>query len=101
MTAVAFDAFKMIQALRRKNSFSAEQAEALASAFSDAVTGDLATASDLELARTDLQKTIELTRTDLLRTIAETKGDILKWTFGAIGFQTLVIVGAILALARR
>ena len=32
--------------------------------------------------------------------LAETKGDLLKWMMGAIGVQTLVIVGAVIALAR-
>ncbi len=40
------------------------------------------------------------TRVQALDTkIAEAKADILKWMFGAIGFQTFVILGALLALA--
>ena len=36
-----------------------------------------------------------------LETKIETvKADILKWMFGTIGFQTLVLLGAILALAK-
>lgn len=30
--------------------------------------------------------------------LAETKADLWKWTMGAIGVQTVVIVGAIVAL---
>ena len=30
--------------------------------------------------------------------IAETKSDIVKWMFGTIGFQTLVMIGAIITL---
>ncbi len=145
MVAVAFDSLKMMQSLRQRSAFTSEQAEALAVAFSSAVSDDLATTRDVESTRADLSKTIELTRadlsrtieltradlsktieltkadlsktieltkadllktieltkTDLLKTIAETKGDLLKWTFGAIGFQTLVVVGAIVALSHR
>ena len=32
--------------------------------------------------------------------LSETKADILKWMFGTIGFQTLVLLGAIVALAK-
>jgi hypothetical protein len=35
-----------------------------------------------------------------LRTaIAESKADILKWMVGTIGFQTVIILGAVIALA--
>ncbi len=32
--------------------------------------------------------------------IAEAKADILKWMVGAIGFQTIIIVGALVSLVR-
>jgi hypothetical protein len=32
--------------------------------------------------------------------IAEAKADILKWVVGAIGFQTVVILGALVSLVR-
>jgi hypothetical protein len=32
--------------------------------------------------------------------ISEVKADILKWMVGAIGFQTVVIVGALVSLFR-
>ncbi len=32
--------------------------------------------------------------------LAETKADILKWVIGAIGLQTVVVLGAALAIAR-
>ena len=32
--------------------------------------------------------------------VAEAKFDVLKWLFGAIGFQTAIILGAVVALAR-
>ena len=32
--------------------------------------------------------------------LAETKAEILKWMFGAIGFQTLAILGGVAILLR-
>lgn len=32
--------------------------------------------------------------------IESTKAEIVKWVFGTVGFQTVVILGAVLALAR-
>lgn len=32
--------------------------------------------------------------------LADAKADILKWMFGSIGFQTIIILGAVIALAR-
>jgi hypothetical protein len=52
---------------------------------------DLKTATKADLA--DLKSA---TRADL----AEVKADLMKWTFGAIGFQTVIVLGAVVALAR-
>ncbi|MCB1883055.1 MAG: DUF1640 domain-containing protein [Geminicoccaceae bacterium] len=51
------------------------------------------TRADLDKAKTEIALA---TRAD----IAEAKSEIIKWMFGTIGFQTLVIVGAVIALAR-
>ena len=32
--------------------------------------------------------------------IEATKAEIIKWMFGTIGFQTIIILGAVIALAR-
>jgi len=62
---------------------------------------------DIAGLRTELKGDIAGLRTELkgdigeVRTkIAETKTDILKWIIGAIGFQTIVILGALISLAR-
>jgi hypothetical protein len=39
-------------------------------------------------------------RAELKADIAEAKADILKWVGGAIGFQTVVILGALVSLVR-
>jgi hypothetical protein len=58
----------------------------------------LATKTDLEALRMTLEAGIAAcaTKSDL----SEAKADILKWIIGSIGFQTLVIVGAALTLAK-
>ena len=57
--------------------------------------------------RTDLKTEIAELRTDLKTEIAELKIEIggikielLKWIIGAIGFQTVVILGALISLVR-
>jgi hypothetical protein len=88
-----------------------EQAEALAEALGEAAQGDLANKTDLvatkselrtEIAelRMELKTEIAELRTDLKTEIAATKTDLLKWIIGAIGFQSAVILGAVVSLAR-
>lgn len=79
MSALLFDTLRLSRTLRDKGHFTTEQAEALAEALAEAGQDDLATKADL--ARLEAK-------------LAETKADILKWVVGAIGFQTLVILGA-------
>ncbi|HEX4767701.1 MAG TPA: coiled-coil domain-containing protein [Lichenihabitans sp.] len=70
-----------------------------------------ATKTDLESLRaatkTDLDSLRATTKADLRETelrlearIEAVKSDIIKWVFGAIGFQTVVIVGAAITIAR-
>jgi len=56
----------------------------------------LATKSDLDVVRTELREA-ELR---LEAKIEASKAEIIKWMFGTIGFQTLIILGAVIALAR-
>ena len=63
------------------------QAEALADELTPLIDERIATKDDLaNLA----------TKADL----AEVKAALMKWTFGAIGFQTVIVLGAVIALAR-
>ena len=129
MSAVAFDTLKFAQTLRDKAKFTPEQAEGLSEAFAQASADQLATRSDITDLRTDVKADIADLRTAVkidiadLRTelkvdivdlrsdlreaelrleakIEATKADILKWMFGTIGFQTIVILGAVPALSR-
>jgi hypothetical protein len=99
MTAAPFDTLKLARALREKAKFTPEQAEA--------VQTDLATRTDVVGAEQRLDGKIEAVRADLRETelrlegkIAEAKADIIKWMFGTIGFQTIVILGGLIALLR-
>ena len=111
VNAILFDTLRLSRTLRDKGHFTPEQAEALAEALGEAVQGDLATKADLVAAKSELKTEIadlrmELKteiadlRTELKTEIAGTKTDLLKWIIGAIGFQTVVILGAVVSLAR-
>src|ERR1700731_3354358 len=50
--------------------------------------------------RTELKTEIAELRTELKTEIAETRTDLLKWIIGAIGFQTVVILGALISFVR-
>lgn len=86
MSAVAFDTLKFAEKLEA-GGFTPQQAKTAAQAFAEATGERLASKDDLAILAT---------KTDL----AETKADILKWLFGMIGFQTILILGAVVALAR-
>ncbi|MGH6847502.1 MAG: hypothetical protein ACREC0_08710 [Methylocella sp.] len=89
MNALLFDTLRLSRTLRDKGHFTPEQAEALAEALGEATQGDLATKADLARLEAELEARI-----------AEAKADILKWVVGAIGFQTVVILAALVSLVR-
>jgi hypothetical protein len=102
MTVAAFDTLKFVRALRDKAKLSAEQAEGF-----EAIQSDLALKSDVHKVSRDIELTEASLKSDLreqeLRLEAKieaTKAEIIKWMFGTIGFQTLIILGAVIALAR-
>lgn len=96
MTAVAFDTLKFARALRDKAKLSPEQAVGFADATAEAIQADLATKADILAARTDLRET-ELR---LKAKIGEVRADLIQWVFGTVGFQTIIILGAVVTLAR-
>ena len=116
MNAIPFDTLKFARALRDKAKLSPEQAEGFA--IAEAVQGDPATKTDLPGVRTDLKAEIQAVRTEIRETelrleakidsvkadtesqIEASKADILKGMSGTVGFQTILILGAVIALAR-
>ena len=100
MSAVAFDTLKFAQTLRDKAKLTPEQAEGVSEAFAQASSEQLAAKSDISALRSDLQSDLRQVELRLEAKIESFKADILKWMFGTIGFQTVVILGAVLALSR-
>ena len=128
MAVTALDTHEVVKELRAVG-FTDEQAEAVTRVIRKAQEIDLfelvtradfqlgmaATKSDLknELAavrsdlqtglaavRSDLQTGLAAAKSDLRIGLAETKSEILKWMVGTIGAQTVIILGAVAALAR-
>lgn len=96
MTALALDTHRFVKELKAVG-FDEAQAEAVTSMVRqvrDLDTVSLATKADVTQLRT------EVTQLATKSELSEFKADILKWVVGAIGFQTVVMVGAVAALAR-
>jgi hypothetical protein len=89
VTTIAFDTLKFARALQAKAKLSAQRAEGFAEALAEALHEDLATKADFWETELRLEARIEAS-----------KSEIVKWLFGTIGFQTLIIFGAVVALAR-
>jgi hypothetical protein len=100
VSAVAFDTLKFAQALRDKAKFTPEQAEGLSEAFAQASADQLATKADITGLRSDFRSDLREAELRLEAKIEATRAEILNWMFGTIGFQTIVILGAVLALSR-
>ncbi len=91
MTIIALDTHAIVKELREAG-FDEQQAEALTRIVrrsQDADVSSLATRGDLREAELRLETRIETV-----------KADILKWMFGTIGFQTLIILAAVITLAK-
>ncbi len=125
MTALAFDTLKFAQTLRDKAKFTQEQAEGLATAIADATSDQLATKANIAQIDGDLRNDIQNIDTSVQRLdfsmrseisslradmrsgesrieakLETLRSDVLKWIVGSIGFQTLVILGAVITLTR-
>lgn len=86
--SVTFDTLKFVEKLEA-GGFTHAQAKAAAEAFAEATSQELTTKADLREAELRLEAKIEAT-----------KAELVKWLFGTIGFQTIVILGAVVTLAR-
>ena len=54
--------------------------------------------TEIDSVRAELKADNAELRTELIAEIAETRKDLLKWIIGAIGFQTVVILGALISI---
>jgi hypothetical protein len=88
MSPVAFDTLKLAQRLEAAG-FPTKQAQDMASAISDTIVDTVVTREYLDLRLGEIH--VEL---------AQLKAEMLKWMFGAVGLQTLAILGGVAALFR-
>ncbi len=123
MSVVIFDTHAVVKQLVAAG-FTDQQAEAVTRVVRDAQDVDistLATKADLAVTKVDLKTELVQTRADMradfteataaikvdlaetmadMRAdLAETKAEILKWMFGSMGFQIVVVIGAIVSLS--
>ena len=113
MTAVAFDTRAVARRLKSAG-VSEDQAEVMTVIIREARDSDLsalATKADLDARRLALKTDIDTLRQSTTADIREvelrlearieaSRADTIKWVLSAIGFQTIVIVGAFVALSR-
>jgi hypothetical protein len=101
MTAALFDTHAFVKRLTAVGMPEA-QAEVLVDEQARLVDERLATKADLSVLANLATKT-ELRETELRleAKIEATKSEVIKWMFGTIGFQTLIILDAVIALAKQ
>lgn len=91
MNVTPLDTHEVVKELKAAG-FTDEQAEA--------VTRVVRRAQDIDLSNLATKTGIASIRADLEKAIAESKADILKWMVSTMGIQTVVIIGAVVTLAR-
>ncbi|MGE0259470.1 MAG: hypothetical protein AB7H71_17400 [Alphaproteobacteria bacterium] len=90
MASVAFDTLKLAQRLEAAG-FPPKQAQDMASAIGETIVDTVVTREYLDLRLAEM-------RADTATKLAELKAEMLKWMFGAVGLQTLGILGGVAAL---
>jgi hypothetical protein len=105
MSPVAFDTLKLAQRLEAAG-LPPRQAQDMASALSDTIGEVVVTREYLDLRLGELRAALDLRLGELRAAMATkvelagAKGEIPKWMFGAVGLQTLAILGGVAALFR-
>ncbi len=56
--------------------------------------------SELKADIAELRSNLKAEISEVKTATVELKADLLKWIIGAVGFQTLVIIGAVVTLGR-
>ncbi|WP_295442535.1 hypothetical protein [uncultured Thiodictyon sp.] len=80
--------------------FSAQQAATLARTMAEILDRLNATETKMDRQDNNLRHTIEILRVEMKRNIAQTKADLTRWIIGAGVFQTTIVVGALLKVAK-
>ena len=96
MITITFDTHQFVRKLRDAG-ISEAQAEVITEVMRDAVaSADVATKSDVESIRKDM----EILRAELKKDIAETKSELVRWVVGAGFLQTALIAGLLIKLIK-
>ena len=72
----------------------------MADAIAEAMQGDFVTKTDLKSESQGVRAELREIELRLKAKIEAMKADLIEWVVGMIGFQTLVLLGAALALDR-
>ena len=115
---VAFDTLKLADRLEAAG-MPTQQAKGVAAALAETATANLVTREYLDLRLGEIRAEIgsiraetgsiraeigsirgEITFTATKAELAEAKAEILRWIIGTIGFQSIVIIGAVAGLIR-
>ena len=99
MAAVVFDTLRLAQRLEAAG-LPGRQAQEIASALSETIGEAVVTREYLDLRLAELDHRLGELSARLERKIAKLRAEILKWMFGAVGLQTLAILGGVAALLR-
>jgi hypothetical protein len=94
---VAFDTLKPAGRLEAAG-MPAQQAKGVAAALAE--TANLVTREYLDLRLGELEARVRGELATVRTDIAKTKAELVRWIIGAIGFQTVFIIGAIAAPIR-
>jgi hypothetical protein len=97
MASVAFDTLKLAQRLEAAG-FPPKQAQDMASAIAETIVETVVTPAHLDLRLGELRLELDLRLSEVRLELANVKAEILKWVLGAIGFQTLAVIGGLAAL---
>ena len=99
MGAVAFDTLKLAQRLEAAG-LPGRQAQEIASALSETIGDAVVTREYLDLRLGEATARLEGKIAETEGKIAEARAEILNWMFGAVGLQTLAILGGVAGLFR-
>lgn len=102
MTMIALDTHEVVKELKAAG-FTDEQAEAVTRVVRRAQDLDLshlATKDDVRAGLEALELRMDAKLSGIRSEVHANKADTLKWVLGAIGLQTIVIIGAVVALVR-
>jgi hypothetical protein len=97
MNALTFDTLKLARRLEAAG-FSPEQAAGASAALAETLGEAPGMATKQDILQLDAKGEANALR--LEAKIEAAKAEMIKWMFGTIGFQTIIILGAVVALAR-